>query len=302
MTTIVPNSAVDWVQQSPNFSPGRPYGDPDKIVIHHWGVDGQSHDGVANYLCNPNNHGASAHYVVSKKGVTQLVSERDRAWHAGPNGNSRGIGIECRPEMESGDIDQLKILISAIYEEHGPLPIYGHRDFMSTACPGRYYSILNTLPPGSTPTPKKPKVLSHAAQTGYGYITVDGEEDQETWSRFRRVMGHWYPSPWSDAVKQLQFFLSDEISSGQQKDLIGGILEKDGVEGPKTIKLLQWWMWHRGPNATWNPSTKVWQTWCPGWDLWDFVDGVKGPATIAVFQETLNYSVAESRKLGTWKP
>lgn len=127
MTTIVPNSAVDWVQQSPNYNPGRPYGAPDKIVIHHWGVTGQSHDGVVSYLCNPNNHGASAHYVVSEKGITQLVSDADRAWHAGPGGNSRGIGIECRPEATTGDINNVKKLVKAIRSEHGNLPVRSPR-------------------------------------------------------------------------------------------------------------------------------------------------------------------------------
>lgn len=299
MTTIVPNSAVTDVRQSPNYSNGRPAGDPNEIIIHHWGSDGQRHQNVVDYLCNPKNHGASAHYVVSEGRVTQLVSDADRAWHAGPGGNPRGIGIECRPEANPGDIATVQKLIAAIRAEHGNLPIRGHRDYMQTACPGRYYSILNVL--GSSPLPEVPKVESEAARTGYGYIAVNGEESREYWNRLRRVMGHWHPAPWENVVKQLQFFLYDAVSSGQQKDLIGGAIVPDGEWGPKTTKLLQWWMWHNAPNITWNPATKVWQLWCPGWDIWDFVDGEWGPASIAVFQECLNYSVAESKKLCTWR-
>lgn len=61
MTQIAPNSAVTDVRQSPNYSPGRPAGAPNQIVIHHWGVDGQTHQGVVGYLCSRSNHGASAH-------------------------------------------------------------------------------------------------------------------------------------------------------------------------------------------------------------------------------------------------
>ena len=145
MTQIAPNSAVTDVRQSPNYSPGRPAGAPNQIVIHHWGVDGQTHQGVVGYLCSRSNHGASAHYVASAGRVTQLVSDRDRAWHAGPSGNPRGIGIECRPEMSDGDFETVAGLVAAIRSEHGDLPLRGHRDHMSTACPGRWYARLRDL-------------------------------------------------------------------------------------------------------------------------------------------------------------
>lgn len=303
---ISPNTAVTDVKQSHNYSSGRPAGSPNQIVVHHWGSFGQSHQGVVDYLCNPGNHGASAHYVASAGRVTQLVSDADRAWHAGRSGNPRGIGIECRPEMSAGDIATVQELIKAIWSEHGHLPVVGHRDHMATACPGRWYALLGELNAGTAGGHAAPPAEiappdSEAYRTGYGYIKVDGTEGPETWSRFRRVMGHWYPAPWENAVKQLQFFLSDAISSGQQRDLIGGILEKDGVEGPKTIKLLQWYLWHNGPSLGSKPPSRVWREYAPGWGLWDFVDGVKGEATIAVFQKALNYSVAESGKLMTWK-
>ena len=145
MTQIAPNSAVTDVRQSPNYSPGRPAGAPNQIVIHHWGVDGQTHQGVVGYLCSRSNHGASAHYVASAGRVTQLVSDRDRAWHAGSSGNPRGIGIECRPEMSDGDFETVAGLVAAIRSEHGDLPLRGHRDHMSTACPGRWYARLRDL-------------------------------------------------------------------------------------------------------------------------------------------------------------
>ena len=138
------NRAVTDTRWSGNYSSGRPYGDPSQIVIHHWGSDGQSHQGVVDYLCRSGGS-SSAHYVASAGRVTQLVSDNDRAWHAGPSGNPRGIGIECRPEMSDSDWETVADLVAAIREEWGDLPIVGHRDHMSTACPGRWYPHLAAL-------------------------------------------------------------------------------------------------------------------------------------------------------------
>lgn len=304
-----PNYAVTDVRQTPNYSPGRPYGAPNQIVVHHWGVDGQSHEGVVQYLCNPNNHGASAHYVVSAGRITQLCSDGHRTWHAGRSGNPRGIGIECRPEMSSGDVAALQKLIAAIRSEHGNLPVVGHRDHMATACPGRYYGILRQLNDGtaaggsgSEAAPESfAKPTSEAYRTGYGYITVDGVNGPETWSRLRRVIGVWYPRPWAEVVANLQQFLKDSISLGQMKDLIGGGLSVDAEWGPKTTKALQWYLWHNGPNLSSKPPSHVWRKFAPGWGLWDFVTGQMNEATVAVLQEALNYSEAETGKLMTWR-
>lgn len=155
---------------------------------------------------------------------------------------------------------------------------------------------------GSGAAESAPVVESEAARTGYGYITVDGVEGRESWNRLRRVMGAWHPAPWSEAVKQMQRFLATQISAAQLRDLIGGPLAIDGDWGVRTTKALQWYLWHHGPNSTSNPASHVWSKWAPGWGLWDFVDGDLGKATWAVLQEALNYSVAESGKLMTWKP
>lgn len=144
MSNFVPNRAVTDIRQTPNYSPGRPYGRPDHIVIHHWGAFGQAHQDVVNYLTRWNGN-TSAHYVASAGRVTQLCSDFDRAWHAGASGNPRGIGIECRPEMSNGDFITVINLVIAIREEHGPLPLKGHRDHLPTQCPGLWYPRLGEL-------------------------------------------------------------------------------------------------------------------------------------------------------------
>lgn len=143
---------------SPNYSKGRPQGKPNAIYIHHWGNDGQSHQGVVDYLCRKNGD-SSAHYVASAGRVTCIVDPDDRAWHAGNQGNPRGIGIECRPEMSAGDFETVAELIAEIRKVYGHLPLKGHRDVMNTACPGRWYPRLAELSAradkiqGTTPAP-----------------------------------------------------------------------------------------------------------------------------------------------------
>nr|WP_300341091.1 N-acetylmuramoyl-L-alanine amidase [Actinomyces sp.] len=255
MTQIAPNSAVTDVRQSPNYSPGRPAGAPNQIVIHHWGADGQSHDGVAAYLCRYAGN-SSAHYVASAGRVTQLVSDRDRAWHAGSSGNPRGIGIECRPEMSDGDFETVAGLVAAIRSEHGNLPLAGHRDHMSTACPGRWYVRLTALDArarqiagGAAPAPTTPAPAAPAPAPSGG-LTVDGWWGSATTRRLQEVLGtpvdgevwgqwtgrrsilkaattgwKWTGSPTGSAV----------IKAMQDRLGVGA----DGIMGPATINALE---------------------------------------------------------------
>lgn len=186
------NMAVTDVLWSPNFSGGRPAGDPNTIFIHHWGADGQSHQGVVDYLCRADGN-SSAHYVASAGRVTQLVHDYDRAWHAGPEGNPRGIGIECRPEMSAGDFETVARLVAAIRNEWGNLPLRGHRDVMQTACPGRWYDQLDALDKrareitsgSKTPTPTKPAPSKPAT----GKLAVDGEFGAATTRALQKLLG-----------------------------------------------------------------------------------------------------------------
>lgn len=118
---------------------------PKKIIIHHWGVDGQKLDTVVGWLCNPRAQ-VSAHYVVEAGKVVKLMSDTDCAWHAGSETqNKTSIGIECRPECTKADRETLIELVAYLYGKHGILPIVGHRDVAATACPGRWYRYLSTI-------------------------------------------------------------------------------------------------------------------------------------------------------------
>ncbi|MDO5618015.1 peptidoglycan recognition protein family protein [Kocuria sp.] len=122
-------------------------GNPTGITIHHWGLDGQSHDGVVQYLCsNRPANPTSAHYVVSAGKVSCIVEPARAAWHAGSaQGNGQTIGIECRPEMSPGDWATLVELMSDLEQFYGDLKVYPHNYWSSTSCPGRYGPRLNEL-------------------------------------------------------------------------------------------------------------------------------------------------------------
>ena len=133
---------------SPNYGYGKGMkgqNHPTEIVIHHWGGDGQNFYSVVNWLCNPR-AGASAQYVVEAGKVACIVDCRNAAWHAGNKWhNMHSIGIECRPECTSGDMQTVAELIASIWKTYGKLKIIGHKDIVATACPGRYYAKLGQL-------------------------------------------------------------------------------------------------------------------------------------------------------------
>ncbi len=186
------NSAVTDFKWSPNFSSGRPAGEPTFIVIHHWGDDGQTHQNVVNYLTRYGGD-TSAHYVVSAGRVTQLVHDYDRAWHAGPSGNPRGIGIECRPEMSAGDFAEVAKLVAAIRGEWGNLPLKKHSDFMNTSCPGRWGSQLarlSALADGDTTSTMSTSATTHTSQpASYAQLEVDGVWGMATTMALQKSFG-----------------------------------------------------------------------------------------------------------------
>lgn len=293
------NAAVTDVQWSPNYSSGRPYGDVDSITIHHWGVDGQSHQNVVNYLCREDGN-SSAHYVASAGRVTQLVHDYDRAWHAGPGGNPRSIGIECRPEMTDGDVATVIGLIQAIRAEHGPLPIVGHRDWMSTDCPGRWYSHLSELSNGSgfgavsSPAPVvdvNPYTGKWNKSDGQGELRCTGVFGMATIGRLQQVMGTTIDGvldgDGSPAVERFQAFLNSVVPADTQIALNGTpALETDGILGSRTWRTFQYLViaWHK----EYLPA---------GWDFADWVDGEAGTATIGALQRALNNSKSGTGKL-----
>lgn len=128
-----------------SYTPGRQGCEIDKIILHHWGTDGQTFEGVISWFQSPSSP-TSAHEVIEAGRVACIVNHYDTAYHAGNwNANLTSIGLECRPEMSAADLETVCERIADLYSIYGVLPLYGHKDFSSTACPGRYYSKLGYI-------------------------------------------------------------------------------------------------------------------------------------------------------------
>lgn len=189
---------------------------PKKIVIHHWGGDGQNFDAVVNWLCNPN-AGVSAHYVVEAGKVCKLAEDTDCCWHAGSAvENQRSIGIECRPECSKADRQTLIELIADLYKKHGVLPVVGHKDVANTACPGRYYKYLKDMEKEAAELAKKKPTTS---KTGYS----------KTFPKLPSK-GYFEQGDFGTQVKYLQRFLNWCIGSKLDADGIYGLKTKNAVK------------------------------------------------------------------------
>ena len=125
---------------------GRRSDDPIGILIHHWGIDGQSHDNVVRYLASsrPNNP-TSAHSVISAGRVTEMVKWGTIAYHA-RSANPQWIGLECRPEMSKADLETVIEYCADIEAYYSKSMQYGrHSDYVATQCPGRWTDQIHTI-------------------------------------------------------------------------------------------------------------------------------------------------------------
>ena len=131
---------IDESRTAVKYTPGRQGRKIVDLVIHHWGLDGQTHDGVVDWFCNPAKGAqTSAHFVVSAGRVHCIVSPADTAWHAGYwDENLQSIGIECRPEATAADYATVAELVRWLRTRYGNLPLRPHKQFYSTDCPGRW--------------------------------------------------------------------------------------------------------------------------------------------------------------------
>lgn len=159
-----------------HFDVGRGGKSVNKIIIHHAATT--DFDGIARTFNGDRQ--ASAHYGVGRNNnVDQYVSEANTAWHCGNYpANQTSIGIENvnssgapNWDIDPKTFDTLVELVRDIASRRGLLPLkvgvnlFGHRDFMATACPGQLYGRLQELADrvnngtggGSTPTPQPGK-------------------------------------------------------------------------------------------------------------------------------------------------
>lgn len=132
-----------------NWSHGRQGHRVNGITIHHWGASRHlDFYGIVGFLCSPRPaNPTSAHYVaqgVDQRGnidrrVACIVDPDDTAYHAGNwAANLSTIGIECRPHPTAEDYDVIGELVADLRVRYGHLPLYEHRHWTATECPGTW--------------------------------------------------------------------------------------------------------------------------------------------------------------------
>jgi hypothetical protein len=157
--------AFDFVEVIPagigNFEYGNFPGKPEKVVIHQFGTPGvDTLTSTINTFNNPNGgRQVSAHFVVSGKRIIQMVSLKDRAYHAGSVGNNY-VGIETDPAQDADTIASTKRLLQALKDYYGyELVKTRHRDVPgnSTNCGSLInldlYNLSAPVTPPVTETP-----------------------------------------------------------------------------------------------------------------------------------------------------
>jgi N-acetylmuramoyl-L-alanine amidase len=106
---VIGTSLPKRVMPSPNFEPRRGEQGVTTLILHYTGMDDSER--ACEWLCNTVS-GVSSHYLIDEQGViTQMVSEKMRAWHAGVSQwfgatdiNSCSVGIEIQNAGHSGGL------------------------------------------------------------------------------------------------------------------------------------------------------------------------------------------------------
>lgn len=185
--------AYDFLTQynAASYTPGRQGYGISEIVIHHWGNDGQTFEGVISWFENPSCP-TSAHAVLEAGRVACIVNYYDTAYHAGNwEHNLCSIGIECRPEMSAGDLETLCEYIADLWTVYGVLPLKGHKDIVLTACPGRYYAKIPYINERATEIYNEKvngtwEVGGNAGSGNDGNGNEGKDEDALKWAEFER--------------------------------------------------------------------------------------------------------------------
>lgn len=127
----------DFVQVIPahasNVELGRFPEQPERLAIHQMGTPGRdTMNSTINEFKRENAY-KSSHFVVSEEYIVQMVSLKDRAYHAGPVGNDY-IGIETDPYQSPATIASVRKLEQALFEKYGrKIATVRHRDIPGNA-------------------------------------------------------------------------------------------------------------------------------------------------------------------------
>jgi hypothetical protein len=174
---------LDTSHRAKAFTKGRHGFVPEYIIVHWWGdpAGNPQFDGIVDYFVRGGNT-TSAHYVAEAGRVASMVDNGDTAYHAGNWGmNLRSIGIECNPRASDADKATVAELIKDLQAVHGNLPIIGHRDVVSTDCPGAYYPPNRILAQWLNDTPPIESTVEDEDMKTFVIVPTDPDPTHKGW-------------------------------------------------------------------------------------------------------------------------
>lgn len=117
-----------------NFEYGNFPANPTKAVLHDFGSEGlDTYESTVNEFKKKGTE-KSAHFVVSGKKKTQMVALKDRAYHAGSQGNNY-IGIESDPKQDADTIASVREIRQELVTKYGYDPEFiKHSSIVATQC------------------------------------------------------------------------------------------------------------------------------------------------------------------------
>lgn len=156
---------------------------PPMTVIHQFGKPGVDtlNSLINTFTNNALEKPASAHFAISGKRIIQMVSLKDRAYHAGKIGNDY-IGIETDPAQDADTIASTKKLLKALKEKYGyEFPLIRHKDVDPVGNPTSCgtlidlsnYSITDVVTPPVTEPPVVVPVNERAILEKFAKYLID---------------------------------------------------------------------------------------------------------------------------------
>ncbi|WP_299928048.1 N-acetylmuramoyl-L-alanine amidase [uncultured Pelagimonas sp.] len=191
--------------------------------------------GARDWLCNPEAE-VSAHYVIAEDGhLWQLVSEEDRAWHAGAGAwggiqdvNSHSIGIEIANTGSQPFADpQMRVLENLLrgIMTRWDIPadrVIGHSDCAlgRKIDPGRRLDWLRLARQGLAIWPDAAMPGDFAKDcAAFGYVAEQGQQDQLL-DAFRMRFRPWAVGPLDDMDRGLAADLAARWPFQSETDLV----------------------------------------------------------------------------------
>lgn len=167
-----------------------------RIILHHTASADVPASTIHQWHLNQGWSGIGYHFVIRAGGAIERGRPEDTIGaHSGPAGNGDSIGIVLTGNFETGkptaaQMDSLVWLLKDyLFPKYGVKPVIGHKDVMSTACPGKnfpwddlkrrleeddemIYKTLNDVPEWGKPLVKKLIDRKSLAGDGKGNINL----------------------------------------------------------------------------------------------------------------------------------